>query len=534
MLVYANSFIFEPDDGATQIIQFVARWVGQRAKSYVDADRLVAGIRELHLKDGSTLSSRATVDKEHQTLYPYFFCARLSHADDKVPGRRWTTEIGIHQENAGKPLTCSILLKTDEVSARVTSLIQVTRPKLVQQLIENCRPVGQTPGLLVKRLDEPSATAFLSVVERDERKHPIVLISCTKNGVYPVMPERLRIVLVGLADVVEIPVDVDTYNLQEIVGRRYIAFGGAINVIFPVRRGDRGPFCEAVMFRPEEIRLMRDDGKSIESEVLAAITHRTNLPYSWRHISIDTVNQAVLRGQLSRMIDRAKSSDESAEYVALLEVADIELRAKDAEVEQLRIDLDSQSNEVRKLEAAISSLKYALSGRQTADESKDSELATALAPLRASIVSVLKGDASLEQALDLANSLYGDRLVVLDSAFDSAKDSDRGGFRYGNKAFELLSKLMTEYWEALAEGKGEQIAKDVFGQNAYSNNEGSALSKEGRRRRTFSYRGRDFLMEKHLKHGVKDSLAETLRVHFEWFADEQKIVIGHCGKHLDF
>ncbi|AEI78628.1 hypothetical protein CNE_1c33230 [Cupriavidus necator N-1] len=29
---------------------------------------------------------------------------------------------------------------------------------------------------------------------------------------------------------------------------------------------------------------------------------------------------------------------------------------------------------------------------------------------------------------------------------------------------------------------------------------------------------REFLMEKHLKHGVKDSLAETLRVHFEWIA----------------
>lgn len=41
-------------------------------------------------------------------------------------------------------------------------------------------------------------------------------------------------------------------------------------------------------------------------------------------------------------------------------------------------------------------------------------------------------------------------------------------------------------------------------------------------------------MEKHLKHGVKGSLAEILRVHFEWIASEKKIVIGHCGKHLDF
>ena len=41
-------------------------------------------------------------------------------------------------------------------------------------------------------------------------------------------------------------------------------------------------------------------------------------------------------------------------------------------------------------------------------------------------------------------------------------------------------------------------------------------------------------MERHLKVGVRDSAATTLRVHFEWIAKEKRIVIGHCGKHLNF
>ncbi|WP_282454615.1 hypothetical protein [Burkholderia gladioli] len=41
-------------------------------------------------------------------------------------------------------------------------------------------------------------------------------------------------------------------------------------------------------------------------------------------------------------------------------------------------------------------------------------------------------------------------------------------------------------------------------------------------------------MEKHLKIGIKDSVAETLRVHFEWVGADNVVVIGHCGKHLDF
>ena len=47
-------------------------------------------------------------------------------------------------------------------------------------------------------------------------------------------------------------------------------------------------------------------------------------------------------------------------------------------------------------------------------------------------------------------------------------------------------------------------------------------------------KGSSIVMPMHLKIGVKDTAAETLRIHFEWFADEQKIVIGHCGPHLKF
>lgn len=537
MLVYANRFVFEPTNGPEQIIQLVANWVGQRANSYVDAAKLAEGVRELRLKDGSTLASRVTVSAEKQAVYPYAFSVQLSHRDDRVFGRKWITEVGLRQERVGKPVECSVLLKTEEVSARVTDPIQVTRPRLVQQLIQDCSPVGQTPGLRVKRLNEESASAFLSEVEREEREHPIVLISCSRDGVYPVEPERLRSILVGLTDVVEVPFSVDTFAIEEVIGRRYIAFSGAINIIFPAREGRQGWFCETVLFHPTVIADFLADGKSIESEVLATITHRTNLPYSWKHISPDMVSQAVLRGQLALMRERAKESDnadELGEYISLFETADQELQTKDLELASMRGEYEAKEHEVRKLQADIANLKYALSGRQASEDGQDDEVIEALAPLRESIAAVLKGNPSLQQSLELTSSLYAERVMVLDSAISSAKESDRGGFRFGDKAFELLSKLANEYWQALADGNGDQQAKAAFGHNAYAQNEGQALSGLGKQRRTFAYHGKNFLMEKHLKSGVKDSLAETLRIHFEWVAEEKRLVIGHCGKHLDF
>lgn len=541
MLVYVNSFLFEPAQGPDQIIQLVAKWMGQRAKSYVDAARLAEGIRELTLKDGSTVTSRATLSDNKKKVYPFWFCAQLSHRDEKVSGRRWITEIGLRQEAEGQPVECSLLLRTDEVSARVTAAIQVTRPKIVEQLIQSCNPLGQTPGLKVKQLTMESATAFKYEVERDERNYPLVILSANRDGEYSVDAERLRSILVGLADVVSIPAQEDTFAIEEIVGRRFMAFGGALNIVFPGRQGDSERFYETVLLRPDEIANLRDSGRSIESEVLSRITHRTNLPFSRRHISPEKVGQAALRAQLSQMIERAKAGDQSeelAEYVALLESADQELQLKDEELARIRSNYEEKEHEVRALQADIANLKHALSGLQSSDDGRD-DLAEALVPLRDSVAAVLKGSTSLQQTVDLIATLYSDRVIFLETAKRSAKESDRGGFRHGAKAFELLQKLATEYWQLLADGKSDQQAKGVFGQNAYSANEASALSDDGKRRRTFNYRGREFLMEKHLKHGVKDSLAETLRIHFEWLAHEKKIIekkitVGHCGKQLDF
>lgn len=534
MLVYGSSFTFEPALGPQQIINCVARWAGLRAnRSSVDPVVLSQGIRELRLKDGIMLTSRVTLDEEQRPVYPYLFCAQLSHGDNQVSGRRWMTEIGLRQDASDAPVDCTFLLKTDEVSARVTAPIQVTRPKLVEQLVQQCNPSGDTPGLKVKRLDEESAAAFLIEVEREQRHCPIVVVSSSSDGGYSVTPERIRSLLVGIADVVEVPNGVDTFKIEKILGRRYGAWGGAINIIFQARKGAQATFCETVLYRPNELAGLIDDDKTIESEILAAVTHRTNLPYSWRHISLEVVSQAILRGQLTRSIHRAKQSDDSAEYVALLEEADRELRTKDMQVVGLRSDLEERDGELRKLQAEIQALKHALSGRQSSTEAGDEEL-HALMPLREAVTAVLTDNPSIEQSLKLINTLFPDRVIVLDSAQDSAHESGVHGFRHGKKAFDLLWKLANGYWQALADGKGDQHAKTVFGHNAYAQNESQALSNDGRRRRTFFYRGRDFLMEKHLKIGVKDSAAETLRIHFEWLSEEKRVVVGYCGKHLDF
>ncbi|WP_243041158.1 hypothetical protein [Dyella sedimenti] len=529
MLVYCSKLVLSAKNGSESIVQQVARWMGSLGGSFVDPIRLESGIRELVLAKGQRVQARTNqIGESSPKAYPYLFCTKFSHADQTVSGRRWVTEIGIRQDGEDEDIECSFLLKTDEISARVTAPIQVTRPRLVDELAKNCSPTPATAGTRIKTLDVASAHAYLAAVEREDRSAPLVVTSCTIKGEYMISPDRLKSLLIGLADVVDIPNGTDTFTLEDIVGRRYSAWGGAINIIFPPRPGASGGTCESVLFRPAQLADMLESGTNIESEVLAAITHRTNLPMSWRHISLEVVQQARLRNQLAQAIADSKTDEQNSVFTDLLIEADKELSSKDKEISELRSILEESSADLRKSRAEVDTLNHALDARANTAFNESEEIQK----LRRIVFPLLNGSPSLEECLDFVEFMYGSRVIVLPSARKSAQDSS--DFKYGKVAIDLLAKLADGYWEALNEGKPDAQAKSVFGRDDYAAQESKKLSADGKSRRTFQYKGQPILMERHLKHGVKDSSAETLRIHFEWVAPEKRIVIGHCGKHLDF
>ncbi len=152
---------------------------------------------------------------------------------------------------------------------------------------------------------------------------------------------------------------------------------------------------------------------------------------------------------------------------------------------------------------------------------------------RRSLDAMLSGRARVADALRLVPLTSPDRVVVLDSAWKSAAASE--DFKYPEHALSLLRRLATTYWQALADGQGDVVARKAFTVKEFSAGESQTVetNRRAQRLRTFCYAGRDVTMNAHLKHGSKDSSAETLRVHFHWDPDEGRVVIGHCGRHLD-
>jgi hypothetical protein len=522
MLVYAANLRLCATPGIDKLLDIVAVWLHRKGAGTV-SPQVLAKTNSLRLSDGSYLQSWT-----EWAAYPRLYALRLTHGDREVPGREWSTELGVEDPGDGSDLRATILLETSEVSARVLSPVLITRPRLVESILLECAPVSDTPGLTVRALTLESARAFEYVVTDERRAHPLVVISPTGSGDFLLSAERLRSLVAGLAEVIQIRSDVDTFALADSLGREHVSWLGAVRILFPprMRGGDR--FIPRVSLMPDAIAEILAEGRSVEAEILSILAHRMNLATSRGHIRPERVRELSLRREIARRRREAEEAGSTAELLPLYEEADRENKEKIRQLEEYGRTLDDVvdglEDEKRSLSSQNEALKAALS--------RTASPAVSGIPVRTrdALMAVLRGTPSLEDSLHVIAHLFPDRLVVLDSAWKSARAASR--FRHVDKALGLLQTLVTSYWQALNDGQGDNEGRKLFGK-AYAANESETVmgNKRARALRTFVHEGQPIEMWKHLRIGNKPSVAETLRIHFEW--KDGKLVVGHCGEHLD-
>jgi hypothetical protein len=531
MIVYCTRLWFQPNVALQAPVSVVARWLSKKTGRVVKPDHLLAGVDRTY-DGGHRVRSIGAVGQ-----FPQVLAISYSHPDSSTSGRQWFTELGLKQEDKSTDVDCTVLVKTEEISARVTTPVLPSRPGVVTELVNRCALSPRTQGVSSHSLDDRSGEAFRHVVLDPTRQHALVVLSPSADGEYLTDPGKLSSMLLGLADIVTIPPGTDTFWLARVVGKEFIPYRGAIKIIFPAgRRIDSGPPPTRFM-TPQEALDLKAAGKQVLDELFSVVVHRSNLPLSWVHLSLQAAKDTRIRRDLAQKREEAAKSGDLQELNIYLEecVTQLEGEKKQLEgtIEALEKLNEAQEDRERKLMYDLDSLKHRLSdaersGRGSAGPEDDDTGEVAEA-----ILAVVESEPTPERCLKILEFLFPERVVILPSAWQSARKSGR--FRYGIKLYGLLHLLLTEYWSSLCAGTPDGDARKVFG-NAYAakESEGVANNSGARDRRTFQYGNDQVEMMKHLKIGVKDSLAETIRVHFEWFPDEQRIVIGHCGEHIPF
>jgi hypothetical protein len=530
MLVYSTALWIAPEEGFDKPLEIAARWLSRKAGKRIAGDELKED-QQYQLKNRQRLQTWIA-DGE----FPMMFAFRYSHPDRDIYGREWVTEFGIQLEAGGAEMLCTVLLQVEDISPRVDAPISVTQPGFVADIANGCELSPRTIGYEVRSLTVESAETFGDEVHRRDRRHPLIVVSALPDGSYFIPAAQLGKSLLGLGQVYEIPADADTHEISRIAGRDYTAWRGGINIV-------RAPRLVRGNYVVRHRRILQADFERIgptpaqrRSEILGHIVHDSNADSARQHIAPKTVRRISesreRRRELERRLKDVHETGEQADLVKFLQEAYNEhagrIGALEQENDELEVALGDRDDQIRALEYQNANLTTALAGipqRGASDLGFDVEVREALR-------AVLDRTPTPKEALVAVSALYPERLIVLDTAWKSAEES--AAFQRGGDAFELLTSLAGSYWESLHDGIGDSEARSVFG-SAFAATESESVrnNKRAKRLRTFSYDGEDVEMMAHLKIGNKDSVAETLRIHFYWDSDKEKLVIGHCGKHLD-
>ncbi|MFN0063348.1 MAG: hypothetical protein ACKVPX_12650 [Myxococcaceae bacterium] len=237
-----------------------------------------------------------------------------------------------------------------------------------------------------------------------------------------------------------------------------------------------------------------------------------------------------LQGSLDRVGEQRRRLDRQVvtltAEVALHRGLQTRLDTTLADLAAARVQAETLARQVDELRGHIETLEA-----KRVDRGGVAKTALSGAPeLVESISAMARGKGAVLDHLRVATRLSADRVFVLDEAWRSAEVAR--DFRYPEKVGDLIHRLLNDYFDVVAGGKGDAEARKVFG-SAFAATESDAVqgSKWMMRHRTFRYDGREIKALAHLKIGNTDSPHETLRIYFEWDAKTRKIVICWCGEH---
>lgn len=531
MLVYANRIDLTGRNPAGQVLRAISRWVGEKVEARVSIPDLVTG-RPLSGPRGVTFRGYAATD-DAARVYSWI----LKHPDRVTRGRQWITELGLRDYDNRAEFTC--VVKTDELSTLVQEAVSASRPRLIRFLLdcvdkaEGVQFAGGTPGTSLKWVgDSHDSYRGLDVTIRDSsRECPLVLVSPFNDGTYAVDPESLQSMLFGLAQVVGVRDGFDTYDMEEVLGRRYAAWGGALNIIKAKQRDGR-VFSRLV--RPPELEGVGEGRFAIEQYVLGLVTHATNVTRVRASITPERVRALAMQQRLQQRREAAGDKDESLKELleeALNENTDLLSQLDEAgrERDTLQMTILEKDDRLEALDDEIRRLQF----RQDATAKVGGTAGHEATPGRDQLLAIAASSAgpTPREVLECISAAYPGQIVILDSAIASADEVSE--FEQGRRLLDMLRRLVTEYLHRFCAG-GDNEARTVFTSSEYAAQESETVTRSAKhmRFREFSVDGESVVMVRHLKIGVADDPKTTIRVHFHVDTAGKRVLIGHCGRHL--
>lgn len=536
MILYSCTMNIGPGTDLESIAEPLARWCGNTLKKH-------GPIRWINPQDLLTGESFRSGSAQLRSIgavgtFPRLLHIVVNHPDNKVPGRLWSTEIGIRQNTIDEPVVVTVILDAEDSLATPSAIPppSVTRPNFILMLLDRFRGMTSAPGICLKHIQDTSLNALQEQAESFERRYPIIIVSPRSSGDYMVDPEMLRQQVAGVADVWIITPEMDTWDLRDSYPD-IATWNGAVRILWP--RSHSIPYVPRKVFVESDLRLMSlEDNitRRLLAEVMSPRMHNLNMG---RHVTLYEVRREQVARQV-RELGKQKAVSQNPKHLLeqqqdLIRRLEDDLTAAESmadEAEARAVDAEERFKEEESCRRASEhDLRIIQAKFDAMKVDRVPSAGFAFAEVRQHLDALVSDkEPSTLEALHIVSSFWPERIRVLSSAWDSA--TTHGHFPGGRDALRLMWLLATDYWDSKINGEGDITASQIFGRAfAAKESETTASNSKGKKLRTFSFDGQDILMLSHLKIGTRKP--RLWRCHFAWDSESQTIIIGWCGDHLD-
>lgn len=189
---------------------------------------------------------------------------------------------------------------------------------------------------------------------------------------------------------------------------------------------------------------------------------------------------------------------------------------------------EKEAAEREKMEKEVYDLKNKVASLENAEKKGDGS-SKAFSRVQSIMKTTWPGD--LASQLKLADALWPGRLAITSKAVLGAKDWNGRP----QDSWFVLQSIATVLWEAKFTNEGTRRIAETF-QNltglecSLGESELTSGNKKMLKKRRVVVDGKAYACCAHVKKGNNTS---SLRIHFDFDEENRRIVLGHCGKHLE-
>lgn len=470
-------------------------------------------------------------------IAPQYWSLRFEHSDREFSFRQWRTDIGITIVDNNKydfSLVLSHSLSPDYIGEE-PQIPEATTPALIQTLlgnkIWNAYAGSQQLTTSVLSLDSIDVPILWTELTNLKRKCPVILFLPDKEtGEINIDADRLAKLLVGTA-VVYIGTSGVHREIHKIFGENYALFQGYVRIYLtelqPQRHNDHKRHR---YFAHKNV----DSPSDLEDMIVRSIARRERLAYTEALTTLEDIGNKRRESRLQLLRSQGASNEE---WARLLEEENL---ARNTEIQDLVYTKEQLEYEYAELEDKYQSLTDTLKNEQhkgehwhnqyTETHEQNRHLKNQLNALQ----SLSSLPSNLSEVIEAIESFHSFHVAFTPKAKESALMAT---FNDITTAWRCLWSIATTLHDLYFDSKdqGIDIEREFKSRTGFdlspTESKQTKRDKDLMTLRSDFYNGQEIEFAAHVGYGSRPP--DCLRVHYYVHRGENKLIIGHCGDHLD-